>query len=1748
MKKEFITMLFFYLYLIIPIIESNNYYVDFNNKEYETFYFPDENELENLVINLSKIPTYTKLEILGNEDINYVLSIFSDEQKENRIQLAQSVNKKSFLFLSKAQINSNKIYAEIECSIFPCSYNLTLSSQNKIFLEEGEQLYYYVTEENKEMEFEINFKSEIVNIWSLGGKDINNSLDSDLNAIRSKNSNNYLLINIQKAEFILKGIEGDFIHVGSLGYTGNKANKKVMLDEETFTVFLEKEKFPEACFNFGMREESNYLIFLEGIIFNSFLNFFQKNEDNEMENNGELLTEKFYKEFSSNALKNSQICFSFPEEEKYDKINEIQFSFYISLGKTSKNGLNFYHPQINGQLYPRVLKFQELTAFIGLNHENSFLKINYNIYNKDELTKMYIYECKNYPLCLYKKNETISNVVNPRNIDRFTTYSIYKEELNNEYNPISKNQKLLVAYCDKSNGINLYCTFETLIYSDTDEIKLIENQYFNQYLLEKESNNFKIVATGESKIKQVIIDIIVYVGEVEISTNPIEGVDISKFNSANKFSLNLNLNIESENLDIIKFKITAKKNTYYTVVFYYIRNEENSKITHELQSGINYLITIDPLIENQEEKVNKYINIINEEYFIKTFIVNFYSLNCQLNISKKIEGEKYLEVDKYDYCYEDVLSIWDEEEKNMGPIYNYNIKIKENDFSEYNGKLCMVYVSSVVINDEYQQYGGDIVIPDNEPQQIMFKEKIVHIAFGHIQANKDDDLIAKFNLIHKAEYIVQFYYNNKRGKSFILNSNDAIFLNHTEWQNACFGKGQLCYIILDITLNSTKDIEEPILELSIKSLNGDSPTYLPKNLLKIDFVQNNHIQHYFTEVGINEKGFILLNFYRNSGTIFAKLVEKNLDIIKYDDFPKNKEESLPYDYFKKKIYFNTNEKNCQNGCYLFISVKSNSESTSLEQLRNYPFSFIIKSAPNKSPGDIPPMRINTDEYIFGDIEATEEEIIEYYSVRLSRDAENLVIDLQSNTAQLFINVGNEKPKISSFHFQIIPQGKDTIYTISKDKILEKIENVESIKYVFLTIGVWSNINDDIDSSIYSFMIHLEDETQNIIHRVKTDRKTFCDTTEIKNTDSNYSHRCLFVIEYFFIGELNNLLLYPTLQDDTASYKIYGKYIEPSSFEKGLFSNEDIPNKDSEFSTEKTNLNYLYIPKGLNEKYLLLSIVSTKKTRIELISTFYIYLDLIIPNPNTPQLFLVKKDKSLILDFPTDNSLMANFISITGNAEIFWQEKPENKNYLIQEDCRISLTSLKNKNGKLIVKSTGTTDNDDIGFAFYLTYNARYEHNFDELILGKSTIFEYSEKFFPIVLYSSLEDLEKDVEISFTFYILDKNEKEELYSEVPIKASVILVKEKTVYNIKSNPEITIDLSKGFKFLYDPTLMSGFIRIKKEELKEFNINKEENPYLYIKLENSDNSNLFKRINVEISANQENLLVPISENIYQHGILLAKETKKQYILKTNIKHPILILKFSSLQNELSIKLENELGQEIQSQSSKESNGKYIIFFNIHPEKENFVKLIIFNNSSSKKDIMYTFKYVNAIDTKSFIEYTIDNDKINVNVKKNNYQIKIAPIKIPENYNVKYFIKICNNQNKLIPKQSIAIDNCDTQLIKEFNNPKANGEKLIFELNNIGIIPTYIQVTAQIYNNGINEFLSYKIYEYKESNNEEDDDDDDNDKIIVLSVILGIFFLIIVGLIIILLFNKKKSKDLNKEINTISFSDTDNLFEKES
>ncbi len=134
---------------------------------------------DSLTFPLDSVESYVKIEVKGsNPATNYVLSAYgSSSSKDKRIQLAQSFNGITTLYLSPQQARSGSILLEIECSdSSSCSGDIKAEGFETIVLKSGEPVNYYVTEETKSMEFSIEIESSssssdivLANVWARGG-------------------------------------------------------------------------------------------------------------------------------------------------------------------------------------------------------------------------------------------------------------------------------------------------------------------------------------------------------------------------------------------------------------------------------------------------------------------------------------------------------------------------------------------------------------------------------------------------------------------------------------------------------------------------------------------------------------------------------------------------------------------------------------------------------------------------------------------------------------------------------------------------------------------------------------------------------------------------------------------------------------------------------------------------------------------------------------------------------------------------------------------------------------------------------------------------------------------------------------------------------------------------------------------------------------------------------------------------------------------------------------------------------------------------------------------------------------------------------------------------------------------------------------------------------------------------------------------------------------------------------------------
>ena len=1327
-KNKIYFLIFYFLTALFTVVKNENINLDFS---------VDINTSYTHTIELNY--NYVKLELQGDKkEINYILSIYSDENRMKRVQLAQSLNGIAKLCLSKRQNESRNLYINVECNQ-TCSGKIYGNYSNEgIDLYEGEILNYYVNEQTKEMKFFLisNQNSQIWNIWARGQLNITTSLQSNNNPIKS---GNYYIINnqVNKNIFEVIGTSGDFINIGFTGYKNEvndsnhyfKSSIKILEDGPIITGYLNKDNFKKVCYDMEITgSKEDYPLFGTGIILTKIgYSYIMRNgvsTEGETFSNGVISST-----FSSDQIKNETICFTFPPEDKpqFTGIKEIIFTYQLSSG--TDNVYNIYEPQLSGVFYPRYILKNSKVAFIPHFGNGNFEKMTMNLFALNGFPKMTIIECQTYPLCPLT-NEMLKNGISPRNVNRFGSYSFKRKE-NNEYSPISKNQTLFVVECIESEKIrqketknfDLMCGFGSLIYKDNDEIQLIENNYFNKFALKDQIDNFKIKIRGESKIRKIFIDIIIYAGDVQVNINSTNEFTFEQYTSVNKIYTSIIVEESSETLNDIIFTVIATTNAYYTVLYNFGRDEVETdlSITNELQTGISYLVTIDIEKYDVNKTANKIVKFSNERYFdLMPVMVNFFSLNCEvevINAYKNNNNEEILYQETKQFCRAIHDLVNTTEYRYYLPQLEYRITIKENDSANYKGNLCNLYAFAIEVSSSHEKNRRDILIPDNTPQQIMFGNNVSHVSFGYVHVDFNKDLLLKFDPQQVAQYKIRIYYEGElrsKGEEIIV-ANDALYLNKNEWENICSTKKNFCYIQIDITLEKAKDIEDCVLEFSIKSISSNFVTYLPKNILNIDYVQNKIPQYYYTELGQNESGFVVINFLRSSGNVYGKIVSKDLA----EENPNwrgkyrlpTDSELIEVDVFTKKMNFTTLDLDCYNGCYLLLRVFSDMEIQD-DSIRNYPYSIMVHSHPiNASYYNIPIIRIPTDEYIIGTVEPKEPTkfIFQFYYVWLNLDAKQVAIDFQCNSGGLFINLGFERPTINNADFKFVSNDRHLIYTLSKEQILNKTGEIgyKSIKDLVLTIGVWTNLTDNVYTTPFAFIVRLENGDKDDIYRVNSDQKALCKTKKI----SELKYRCLYVMEYDFISDKNILFIYATNQKKSTIFRLYANYIKPIDYEMGTVENLQslIPsNINYKYSSNEENTNFLHITEGLkNKDYLLVSFECNEDTIVELMSTFYYFQSKISPNPSSSQLILAALNKPLTLNFPRNNLINVNIKTISGDAEIYWNISKNNKYYVKGRDGRLSITSEKpGKEHHLIINATNDFQC-NLGLIFYVTFSLKF---------------------------------------------------------------------------------------------------------------------------------------------------------------------------------------------------------------------------------------------------------------------------------------------------------------------------------------------------------------------------------------------------------------------------------------------------------
>ena len=1753
---------------------------------------------------ISKIPFYFQIEVTSNDDNPAPTICFSttDQNCRAREQLVKNPSgKTAVMWLKREEFNKDEdeFYIHIECAKNDCDYTLNLKGDQYPTFGPNFVYSYLVGAYNREMRFVVqNKETNVYMVIALEGSskatlNVDNIYQEGVkyktgqvlhffvqSIVDEKNMASITVRGADQGEYLTLSVH---LVNNTVMYEGVAPDDFLQVNGPEITGYLEKNVMNEECFPIDLSNDkySSYsTLFVTGRIHTKYAWFYLEDarrnylEDTDTEVLDGLL---------SYALKNNKelnyLCFELPSESTFEQY-KMAFSFTVTNPTNLVDIYNYYPPQITGEIYRRMIPKGHIAFFSGTKNDNSAKKYDYSLYRRKGFTRMYIGECRSYPNCNYEAS-ALDNLKSPKETNKMSIFTTDQDKSS----AIGSEKYVIVAHCeDDDNDNNGYCEFETSVISKSQDIYLVEDEKFSKYVLAQEKGKFIIDMQSGRQIQRLTVDIMIFSGDVtfdchnkyQVSSNlNDEQIQISydKYYLSNKIYFHINLAQLSVEQIIVDY--SAVLNSFFTIQ-YSIHSYNIEQLEEKVYSGESYLVQIDPTSASKTKKVL----LANQFYKNENpFLANFFALNCEFEVKRGDEN-----VDFFDGYAQEIL-----DSKSTGyksEFYEYTIKINETDLSNYNHKMCMLYVAGYESESKNER---EIIVGENINQQIIFQDNFKKIRFLYPHADAYKDLAIHINVIDKAFYNIRIFANNKSIKDGTVTRTQTFYFKGSVLINSC-DENTICPIVVEAELDTKIVNTDPMIEVTIREI-LNTPTYLQKGQAKLDFVCGDRFYYLYTDIGKNEIGEITINFLREFGNIWAKVVRKDQTSADeeanwrgiYRMPSADWEDSLPYDAYTKKLTVNPEKTaDCIEGCYLLISVQVSQIGEYVEDDKFYPFSILTRITPNnRAYTDIPKVVIQVDEFIIGSVDvADNERIYEFFQIWLPHDSELVEFDWQSSVAGLYINLGNTRPTTKNAHFKLLPPGKDTVLNITKQAILAKAKEAKvkipydnSLQDISLVIGVWTDKSDSINTELYSLRVHqpqLKSEDPLDIVLVNTDQKIMCNPKEI----SSGEYRCLFVVTYDDddVNDFTPLLAYGVSINHRALSYMFGNYIDREIYDQNNVNEltSKIPtSQTSDLNARADGVEYLYTSMLKKGQYVFINVMTDRPDPIMIITNMpifnYITYDLFefYPNPTTEQLINVPGDV-LRLAFPGSNSIMVDIVTLYGHAEISWKSDPDTKFVLRGVGDRISLYSGKEIDQLVIHRLVSNNINSNKkennlsamekpGFVFYIKYhlvNPENEMSFEEINYGKSLEIAYKDTNLPVILYSKIGTEYRDINVAITF----KNDEIESRGEnqfSPLLISAQLVKEKTIYDAKKDKDISPSSERAIKGNYDTALKTAQVFLSEEKIKSFNIKASDNPSLYIRIEQNETvSKEYDKFTLEAQVSGVNDGVIPVEKVYHYGRVRNNQQSSFYRLKVDKSKPLMRIQiaFNSENLDFCIKDTEGYGRtNMTFKSAEKARGKVYVTLNVNTNKELYYLYIYKKRQEDSDELLnnYAFKYINGKDESELIDYKISGSPKIEYSEYNEQDLHVISCTFNKlevengKANVTYFFKVVENSTHIYKEEinTIAVTESPAYTVFERNPLDDNGKITLIAsgyLNNW----CYLNVIAQIQQDNIIEYVAYEgkvqIRPNKGSSKSE------NDNSVLFFVVGGILLMIVAALIVIIFIFQQRNKNLLNQVKHVSFQQT--------
>ena len=730
-----------------------------------------------------------------------------------------------------------------------------------------------------------------------------------------------------------------------------------------------------------------------------------------------------------------------------------------------------------------------------------------------------------------------------------------------------------------------------------------------------------------------------------------------------------------------------------------------------------------------------------------------------------------------------------------------------------------------------------------------------------------------------------------------------------------------------------------------------------------------------------------------------------------------------------------------------------------------------------------------DKFIFGNIEHNS---TMYYKIKIENDTEQIFFDFQSEYGCLYIAFDEETLINSSYHYIFCSEGIDNIFTLNKNEIIEKKNDnkIDSISGLTLFIKVGLS-NDELEHDNINFEYSLKVSAKKPklnIFEINSEHKTLCEMEEVH--ENNY--RCLFVITDIENKEnldRNNIIIYSNSQNKEIKLNIYADYINKTLYDNyniEYFIN-NIPNKNSTYNNNNTEIDFINIPNLELNKYIYISVESNIKTTIEIVSQKISLNEVKLPLNNNIQINRIDKNfTNIYFNFNNskDEDFSLSLVTLYGKARIYLgydvsteyiADTIENK--LILNINKYSC-NLNESNCKLIINNLKQNDKKGLEYLFYISYEAKSMNNLNELNYGKSNKMLFTDFQFPILLYEKIPNMNSPININLQIYNIPEID----LIKDKYDVEILVLQKKELHQIKLNHSY-INNFETMKHKFDPILSSVNIFLSIKDIRYFGFF--DDPFLVIYITNNNNNNTDNIINKLIlgsTISQINSLIYSSERIYHYGEL-NNEEKIVYRLKGNPEYHLMRLEFGSNSDlvEWTVKRTNDNDNYRKNDSDlsfvteKWINGRELLTIYIEKGEDIYLTIFTKNIITNSNLTNYVFKYINSKKNDDFQNHIIKHNSLNYDI--NSRQIGINKINIiPPNSKIIYYLKIINEKDYIKDERinTIAIiESNSTTLLKENNDNHIffNLENYITS-NDTYYINAYAVIIEKYYNI---EFISF-------------------------------------------------------------------------